>query len=260
MSKNEDCIDFENCPIMGHQGGRMTGIIESGLLLMSSAERRIETLANNVANVTTPGFKRQISFADVLGVRAAATFGAPGELLSRRTDFGQGRLSETGNPLDIAISGDGFFRLRDGDRAVFTRDGQFRRADDGTIVTQQGQVLQQADGGDLVLEGSDVEILRDGTVLSAGSPVGRIALAMPAHGSAAEAIGGSLFRIPEEAIEEVASPDLRQRHVEASNVALGDEMAAMTVALRQAESGARLVTLYDELLGRAITAFGQAGR
>ncbi|MEA3016502.1 MAG: flagellar basal-body rod protein FlgF [Sphingomonadales bacterium] len=238
----------------------MTGIIDSALLIMSGAERRIETLANNVANIATPGFKRQISFAEVLGGGEGGPAPGMSPVLNHRADLAQGRMTETGNPLDLAISGEGFFQLRDGDRTVFTRDGQFRRADDGRILTQQGQILQQAGGGDLVLDSSEVEILRDGTVLSGGSPVARIALAAPADARSVDAIGGSLFRIPAEGIEEVAEPNLRQGHVEASNVSLGDEMAAMTAALRQAESGARLVTLYDDLLGRAITAFGQVAR
>lgn len=238
----------------------MTGIIDSAQLIMSGAERRIETLANNVANIATPGFKRQISFAEALGGGDGSLASGIAPVLRHRADLAQGGMTETGNPLDMAIAGDGFFQVRDGERIVFTRDGQFQRADDGRIMTQQGQVLQQAGGGDLMLDSSEVEILRDGTVLSGGSPVARIALAAPADGGSVEAVSGSLFHIPAGAIQEVAEPDLRQRHVEASNVSLGDEMAAMMAALRQAESGARLVTLYDDLLGRAITAFGQAGR
>jgi flagellar basal-body rod protein FlgF len=169
-------------------------------------------------------------------------------------------MSGTGNPLDLAISGAGFFQLRAGSEIVYSRQGQFRLAADGTVVTPQGHVLQQAGGGDLVLERAAVEILEDGTVLDGDRPVARIALFAVAEGGVAEALGGSLFGIAENVAEEVAAPQLRQGMIEASNVSLGDEMVAMMAVLRQAESGARLVQVYDDLIGRAITTFGQGGR
>jgi flagellar basal-body rod protein FlgF len=238
----------------------MSGMIDSALAIMSGAERRLATIANNVSNVTTPGFKRQVSFVEAVGGNAAELSPGPSLSLGLRSDLTAGRMTETGNPLDLAIVGDGFFRLRADDRILYSRHGQFSRADDGTMINQLGHVLQQAGGGDLVLDRDDVEILRDGNVLSGGSPVARIAVALPADPATLEAYGGSSFLIPEEAVEEVAAPELRQGMIEASNVSLGDEMAAMMIALRQAETGARLVTLYDELLGRAITTFGQTGR
>jgi flagellar basal-body rod protein FlgG len=177
--------------------------------------------------------------------------------LRLRSDLGQGRLSRTENPLDVAISGAGLFQLRAGEEIVYSRQGHFRVAEDGTVVSGQGHVLQQAGGGDLSLQSSAVEITEDGTILDAGRPVARIALFAPADGVSLEASGGgTIFAAGSREMEEVAAPALRQGMVEASNVVLGDEMVAMMAALRQAESGARLVQLYDDLLGRAITTFG----
>jgi flagellar basal-body rod protein FlgG len=173
----------------------------------------------------------------------------------------QGRLNRTENPLDIAISGGGLFQLRAGDEIVYSRQGQFRLAEDGTVVSGQGYVLQQAGGGDLVLQSASVQITEDGAVLDQGRPVGRIAVYAPAEGvRLAPTGGGTVFVAEAGEMEEVASPALRQGMIEASNVQLGDEMVAMMAALRQAEGGARLVQVYDDLLGRAITAFGQGGK
>lgn len=169
-------------------------------------------------------------------------------------------MGTTGNPLDLAISGAGFFQLRSGDEIVYSRQGQFRLAADGTVVTPQGYALQQAGGGDLVLEGAAVRILKDGTVLDQERPVGRIAIFGALAGRAPHPVSGSIFTIPDDAAEEIAAPELRQGMVEASNVTLGDEMVAMMAVLRQAEGGSRLVQLYDDLLGRAITTFGQGGK
>jgi flagellar basal-body rod protein FlgG len=121
-------------------------------------------------------------------------------------------------------------------------------------------VLQQAGGGDLTLERAAVKILADGTVLDQDRPVARIGLYAAGEGAPAQPLAGSLFAIPEDSVEEAAGGQLRQGMTEASNVSLGDEMVTMMAALRQAEGGARLVQLYDDLMGKAITAFGQDGR
>lgn len=236
----------------------MSGLIESATAILSASERRLEVVSSNISNVSTPGYKRQISFADVLANGARDTMGAT--VMRVRADLAQGKVSNTGNPLDLAIGSDGFFQLRNGDDLIYSRQGQFRLAADGTVVTPQGYALQQAGGGDLVLDGPSVEILADGTVLDGERPVGRIGVFSPSGGAAVQPLDGSLFRFGGTIGEEVAEPHLRQGMIEASNVSVGDEMVTMMASLRQAETGARLVQTYDDLLGRAITAFGQGGR
>lgn len=235
----------------------MSGLIEAATAIMSASERRLETISNNVSNISTPGFKRQISFSDML---SGGSGGTAGLQLRARPDLAQGKMSGTGNPLDLAIGGAGFFQLRAGEEIVYSRQGQFRLAEDGTVVTPQGYRLQQAGGGDLVLDGAAVEILADGTVLEGDQPVARIGLFAPADEAAVQPLGGSIFTIASGAVDEVAQPQVRQGMIEASNVAAADEMVGMMAAMRQAESGARLVQLYDDLIGRAITTFGQGGK
>ncbi|HEX9933317.1 MAG TPA: flagellar hook basal-body protein [Allosphingosinicella sp.] len=238
----------------------MSGLIESALAIMGGAERRIAIAASNVANANTPGFKRQVSFAEAMVTAGGGRAETSPTAVRTRSDFSQGQMAASGNGLDVAIGGDGFFQLRAGEEIAYSRQGQFHRADDGRVLSAQGHVLQQAGGGDLVLDGGEVEILADGTVIEGERPVARIAVFAAADPGRIEALGGSLFRIAEDAAEELAEPDLRQHMVEASNVTLGEEMTGMMAALRQAESGARLVSVYDDLLGRAITTFGQTGR
>jgi flagellar basal-body rod protein FlgF len=233
------------------------GLIESATGILSGSERRLESVSNNVSNISTAGFKRQISFEEVMNGRGAESAGAA---LRHQADLSQGEMSRTGNPLDLAISGAGFFRLRAGDSIVYSRQGQFSVAADGTVVTRQGQVLQQAGGGDLVLERAGVEILEDGTVLDGARPVGRIGVYVAGDPAALRPLGGSIFTGSEEAMEEAPAAAVRQGMVEASNVVLGDEMVAMMTTVRQAEGGSRLVQIYDDLLGRAITTFGQGSK
>jgi flagellar basal-body rod protein FlgG len=174
-------------------------------------------------------------------------------------DFHQASLTATSNPLDIAISGNGFFQLRAGDSILYSRQGQFRLAADGTVVTPQGYALQQAGGGDLVLEHQAVTILEDGTVLDNNVPVARLGVFAPADPASLQPVGESFFAAPG-AMEAAPDAMLRQGMIENSNVALGDEMVAMTAAVRQSETGARLVQIYDDLMGRVISSLGQSGR
>jgi len=214
----------------------------------------MEATANNVANMTTPGFKAQRLYSDVsaeVDPRASET------LVKSRLDFDQGRLTKTNNPFDLAVSGAGMFRLRGADGSmVYTRSGHFQRAEDGRVTTAQGLALQTADGGDLIAPSATVQIKPDGTVMDGERPIARLALYRPVSGIAVQPLGGSLFAVPDGLTEEVATPELRQGMVEGSNVNLADEMVSMMDALRQAEGGARLVQTYDDLMGKVIQTLG----
>lgn len=236
----------------------MSGLIESATAILSASQRRLEVAAHNVANISTPGYKRQIGFSRLLASRLPGL--PPEQAVAVMRDFAPGKLTSTGNPLDVAIGGDGMFQLRAGDSIVYSRQGQFSRAEDGTVVTPQGYVLQQAGGGDLVLDSAAVTILEDGTVLDEGVPVARLGVYSAGDPDALQAMGQSYFTAPEEGMSPVTGATFRQGMVESSNVEIGDEMVTMMASLRQSEVGARLVQTYDELLGRAISTFGQGGR
>ena len=235
----------------------MADFIESARAILSVSEKRMETAANNVANLTTPGFKSQKLYSETLASFGTGAAPSNQQLLS---DLAPGRLSKSGNPLDLAINGNGYFRVSSADRSYYSRNGQFSLARDGRVVDAKGLALQQVDGGDLVLDSSNVLITADGTVISQGRPIAKIAIYKPASDQQVHALGGSLFAIDDSVIEAVGEPDIRQGMVEASNVSLGDEMVTMMEALRHAENGARLVQVYDDLMGKAISNFGQGGR
>jgi flagellar basal-body rod protein FlgF len=235
----------------------MADLIESARGVLSLSERRLEAAANNVANLMTPGFKAERLYSDV---SADADLRAPETLMTRRLDLSQGRLTRTGNPLDLAINGPGLFRLKGPDGSIaYSRSGQFRLADGGRVVNAQGFALQAGDG-DLVVPDAAVTVAADGTVLDGEKPVAKIGLYQLQAGVTPTALGGSLVIAPEEAIDEVATPQLVQGTIEGSNVTLADEMVSMMDALRQAEGGAHLVQAYDDLIGKAISTLGQGAR
>ncbi|QXT34440.1 flagellar hook basal-body protein [Sphingomonas sanguinis] len=240
----------------------MTGLVDSATAIMRMAERRLDVVAHNVANIATPGYKRRIGFAQAMAAGSAMP-ASPAEAMVElmvRHDRSQAQLSQTSNPFDLAISGEGYFRVRAGDGILYTRQGQFHRDADGLVVSPQGYVLQQAGGGDLVLDGTTMRIRQDGTVLDGERPIARIAIETGADAAAMTAVGESFYAAPDGTMAQAEGAVVRQGMLEGSNVTLGDEMTQSMVAVRQAESGARLIQLYDELIGRAVSAFGSSGK
>lgn len=228
----------------------MGQIVESVSRILGQSERRAEIAAQNLANLTTPGYKRRVDFGALLdkGGDHARTGG---------TDFSIGKPIQTGNPYDLDLGGDGFFAVRAGERVLYTRQGQLTRAQDGRLLTAQGYALQLQGGGDLVLRGETFSVSADGVVLDGGEPVGRLAIVDAENRSLFVRADAGLFSAPADALSEVESPVVRQGVLEASNVSSGEEMVAVMEALRRAESGQRLANVYDDLMGRAITTFGQ---
>jgi flagellar basal-body rod protein FlgG len=224
----------------------VTELLETAMAIMRLSSSRLAQVSENVGNVSTPGYKRGIAY------RATHAALDTDLTAARYQDATQGKLQATGAPLDVAIDGNGWFELRDGDQLVYSRLGQFHRTDDGRLANGRGQIVQDAGGGDVVLDRGDVSILPDGTVLDGQRPVARIALRVAGDGSNAPTAATTMI--------DAADATLRQGMVEASNVALGDEMLSMMTAMREAEGGARLVQVYDELMGRALTTLGQGGR
>jgi flagellar basal-body rod protein FlgF len=230
------------------------GLMDSAVALISGADRQLETTAQNVSNVTSPGYRARQSFWALVDGGADAARAPEVRLV---TDFAAGSTTLTGSPYDLAIGGEGFFVVQSGDETRYTRNGQFQRDDAGRLVTGDGFALQ-GDGGDLVVHGDGVTVLSDGTVLDQGEPVARIVVRDFADRSGLSPAGASAFRAPGDEGVEVLHPNLRQGSLETANVSTAHEMMTMMKALRQAETGQRIVQLYDELLGEAITGFGGA--
>ena len=227
--------------------------------ILSRVERRVEVASQNISNLATPGYKRAISFESLVTFSGAEGPTGPAPLGSAMVvDFAQGQQQNTGNPNDLAISGSGFFAVqtKDGD-TLYTRQGQFQRDGEGHLITAQGAVLQQRGGGDLELKPGDFTVQSDGTIVQAGEPVGQIGLVALSDPSTVRLVEGGLYSAPDSTVSEMDSAAVCQGALEASNVSLGPEMMTIMAALRQAQSGQQLMNTYDDLMGRAISTFGQ---
>ena len=234
----------------------MTDLADLALAAISQAQRRVEIAAENLANITTPAYKRRVPFAVLV---EQADEQKPTPTVKAAIDFVGGKLSQTGNPSDLAISGPGYFVVRHEDRVLYSRNGQFAVDGDGRLVNAQGFALQLANGGDLKVSSSAFEVRSDGTVLDKGEVLGRIALFAPDDERVMEPVAGG-FTGPAAQLPEQDRALIRQGAIETSNVSTGDEMVVMMEALRRAEAGQRVMNVYDDLMGRVITSFGEIGR
>jgi flagellar basal-body rod protein FlgF len=238
------------------QASMEDGLLGIGAAMLSRSQRRLEVTTANVANMTTPGFKKQRVVETFAGTLAQLS----GQSLPS-TNFSQGVLKATTGKLDLGISGQGFFQVRDsqGD-TYFSRSGQFSLGIGGRVIDGRGMILQTVEGRDLILSSSDVQIVENGTVVDNGRPIARIGLFTPASRALMSAFSGSLFRASGVEMVEVETPVIKQGKLEGSNVDMSFEMTEIMSAMRQAETGSRIVQTFDTLIGQSISTFGRSGK
>lgn len=225
----------------------------------------LDIVSNNLANAATPGFKA--SRADLVDVRPAdlpfsEPAGGGGVWMAGTTrDFSQGTLTWTGNPLDMAIDGPGFFRVRlNGDRWAYTRDGTFHRDGDGRLVTSAGHYVDT--DAQFQPEDSTIYVTPDGGVWArpnGGEPVqrGTIPLYRFSNPEGLEAVGDNLFvGTPASGAPEAGAPGpefgrLVTNAREGSNVDLAQEMVQMLLAQRSYSLSLRVLQSLDEMQQQA---------
>ena len=168
---------------------------------------------------------------------------------------------QSSSPYDLALSGDGFFVIRTDSGPMYTRQGQFQLDPDGRLVTAQGLPVQAQGGGDIALKGrakdATISIASDGSVLEDGEPIAKLDIVTFDPKAATYAQAG-MFTAPDALVRSLDTPVVRQGMLEASNVSNADEMMTIMEAMRRAQAGQKLANLYDDLMGRALSVFGQS--
>lgn len=241
---------------------------------MQSQQTNLDVIANNLANVSTTGFKKnKAEFQDLLysNARAAGSdagggnqiptgvqIGHGARLVSTSKVFTEGELTKTEGQLDVAIAGDGFFEVQtsDGNRA-FTRDGSLKLLSDGRIATNDGLVLQG--GFQPIPQGTtNISISSTGEVTTtgpSGSSSFRIQLVRFANPAGLEAMGRNLYKETlASGTAEAGNPgengfgDLQQGFLEMSNVKVVEEMVNLIVAQRAYEVNSKAVQAADEMM------------
>lgn len=242
---------------------------------MHMQQKSVDAIANNLANVSTPGFKKsRVSFEDMVYREIARTGtadvaqGAPDlwrgagvSMASLSKIFTAGELRKTDAPFDLAIAGDGFLEVTMADgSSAYSRGGTLSVDKDGFLTLADGRLLKPA-----LHVGADVQSLvvkADGQVLAQGrgqtelAEVGRIELSYFADTAGLVALGSNLYQPTSRSGDAAyARPGeqqlgtLAQGHIEASNVNLVNEMVDLMAAQRAYESSVKVIQASDEMLG-----------
>ena len=231
------------------------GLLEIASATLRNGEQRVEIAAQNTVNAETPGYKAQVAFNEIQTQTDSAFSELNLPQTSSEIKATQGAIFDTGEALDLAVDGTGYFLVRDGEAYSLTRAGKFGIAADGALVDAQGRILQLASGGDVTTSTYAMEILPDGTMLDGDAVMGTIGLFEAAQSSAGQILNADQMAD----LEPNESGQIRQAMLERSNVTLSDEMVELMKAQRQIESGAQIIRAYDQLLDRAINTFGRSG-
>lgn len=239
--------------------------------------QRLDTIANNIANANTASFKKdQQTFYEYLSAaekspdviqvpRVPASIesfydmqgGDRGYVDSSGTftDFTQGQLKPTGNTLDLALEGRGFFEVATPQGIRLTRGGQLKIDSQGTLVTKEGFPVLRDGSGDasgrrIQVEGRNLTVSRSGDIYDNGNQVGRLSVVEVANPDSLQKTGNSLYSLKANFNETpIPSVDtqVQQGFVELSNVNIVDEMTDMITASRTFESAQRAMKAHDQM-------------
>jgi len=254
----------------------MTRSMRTAASGMLAQQTQVDTIANNIANVNTSSFKRnRVNFRSLLyktmrepGALTGANqmnptglqVGSGTEISSSIKLFLQGDLEQTGNPLDLSIQGDGFFKINLGNGEFrYTRDGSFRKDGNGSLVTVDGFLVDPSvtvpQGANEIIVGADgtVQVRTGGSDVL--QTVGQIRISRFANPAGLRAEGANFFRETassgppsEETPGQLGAGFLRQSFLERSNVSVVDELIALIQAQRNYEVNSRTIQVSDEML------------
>ena len=215
----------------------------------AALRRQMDTIAHNIANMNTTGYKSErMMFVDHLVRNPGGDQLSDPKLsfvhdVATVRDLSPGELRHTGNPLDLAIEGDGFFVVRtpDGDR--YTRNGRLRMDDTGQVVTDHGMPVLTAGGQPLVLSSTDTEISvsRDGTVSSENGVLGRFRVVRFDNQHDMRMVAAGLMA-SDEVPQEMDASHITQGMLEGSNVQSVVEMERMISVHRAYDRTKNLVS------------------
>lgn len=242
----------------------LRGVFQSASALLAFQSRH-EALATNLANLQTTGFKAYRpalgSFARLLlqrrtGSGAEAVVGPLGTdvaVVGGKTDTSQGALRETGQELDLAFSGEGFFTIGTPDGPRYTRAGHFHRDAEGRLVTPEGWFVLDDRGDPLELGNGPVRVEEDGSVWSGSRRVGRLGIVHFTEAAFLEREATGLFNAVPAAGEMVAAPgQVLQGFLEGANVDPAQAMVDLLATFRAYEANQRALEAQDETLRRAV--------
>jgi flagellar basal-body rod protein FlgG len=214
-------------------------------------EKRYDIIANNLSNLQTVGYKKDVPvfhrvFSEALSSSLA------GDPVESVTAFQQGDMQATGNQLDMAIEGEGFFKIKTPNGIRYTRAGNFHLNQDGVLSQSNGYPVLGS-GREINLRGNNVVIDKDGTVSADGSNQGKIDLVTFPDLNGLQKEGQTLFKLAKEQDEiEPKQSQIEQGSLEFSNVNALEEMVKIIDSLRSFQACYKMVQVEDDLNNKAV--------
>ncbi len=232
------------------------GLLESTESMLGQTQR-LNQITNNLANVDTAGYKKEdITFWEML-YKTDHQRSRVGKAIHDVTDMQPGAIDETGNALDLAIGGNGFFKVQTPGGVRYTRAGQFLANNEGQLITPNGHLVL-GDGGPILVNGKDISVAQDGNINVDGELRGTLAIVTFANMADLTKQGQNLFALTGESQEEVAQEfSIKQGYLEKSNVNTMKELTAMIDVNRAYETQQRIVRTIDDLDDKAISKVGR---
>jgi flagellar basal-body rod protein FlgF len=235
---------------------------------LRSRMQSLDLLANNLANAATSGFKRDQEF---YGLYSSAESENPNPenpdstlpiIEKQWTDFSPGLIQETGNPLDIALSGNGFFAVNSPSGPLYTRNGSLHVLPTGELADAENHTLRDSGGGSIrVAKDIDIGILPDGTVSQNGQPVGRIAVVNFKSTNSLRKFGGTSFQNTDVKNVPTAATDMQvqQGKLEGSNVPVAEAAMRLVGMMRQFEMLQKAVGVSNDMDTKTIQEVARVG-
>lgn len=209
--------------------------------------KRLEVLSNNLANVNTPGFKREdVKFADFIYEET-------------RTQMNQGNVKTTSQPLDVALVGEGFFKVQNKDGIFYTRAGNFTLNASGQLCLPDGSLVLGKDNQPITLKSYNVIIDEKGRIIEGGKVVSELAVVSFNKSVNMEKVGFNLFRPSDQNAKEENPKDtiVKQGSLEEANFNIVEEMTKMIDTMRAFEAYQKTFQTFHEedrqLIRRTVT-------
>jgi len=219
--------------------------------LMSRTEA-LDTIANNLANVSTAGFRASHNiFSSILATTGDTPLSVLnqdandyGVLSGTQLDTSQGSLVPTGNNLDVAMEGPGYFAVQTSAGPAYTRGGNFRVSPQGQLITAAGDPVL-GENGPITIVGDPVSISPDGTISTNGAISGRLKLVEFPPTTQMQSAGGTYYTAPKGSAVVAQSSQVRQGMLESSNVNPVTSVVELITAQREVESMRRVLTMFS---------------
>jgi flagellar basal-body rod protein FlgG len=234
----------------GERGLKMIPVIYNVIDGFLVQKLRFDSIANNMANISTPGFKKDfISFDQTLSRHYESL-----------VDHDQGPILATGNQLDLAIERRGFFKIITPEGPQYTRSGSFSQDADGVLMTHSGNPVM-GENGPVQIAGGTISVDSRGAVLVDGQPVDRLSIVDFEDLSLLEKGGGGLFSHPdgENAEQPAENAVIHQGCIEQSNVNPTEEMIKMVETFRAYEANHKAIQALDEMTRKLVNNYAMQG-